>query len=109
MVYCTKCGTKNEDAAIVCNNCGASLQTGTPVSRRYERRRMEQECFGLPHGGAIVGITIGVIVLIWGFIVLAQQSGLISQTVEIWPFALVIFGILIIIGAIYGLGRRPPT
>jgi len=108
MVYCTKCGTKNEDTAVVCVNCGASLETGTYVSRRYERRRAEEECFGLPHGGAIVGIAIGVIILLWGFIWLAQQSGLITRTVEVWPFAVIIFGILIVIGAIYGLSRRPP-
>jgi uncharacterized membrane protein YvbJ len=109
MVYCTKCGTKNEDTALVCVSCGASLQTGTYVSRRYERRRMEQECFGLPHGGAIVGIAIGVIILLWGLVWLGQQTGTIARTVEIWPIAAIIFGILIVIGAIYGLSRRPPT
>jgi len=109
MVYCTKCGTKNEDTALVCVSCGASLETGTPVTRRYERRRAEAECFGLPHGGAIVGIAIGVIILIWGFIVLAQQSGLITRALDVWPIALIIFGILIVIGAIYGLSRRPPS
>lgn len=109
MVYCTKCGTKNEDTAVVCTNCGASLQTGTYVSRRYERRRAEQECFGLPHGGAIVGIAIGAIILIWGFSILAQQSGWIREQIEIWPFALIILGILIIAGAIYGLSRRRPS
>lgn len=108
MVYCTKCGTKNEDTALVCVNCGASLETGTYVSRRYERRRMEKECFGLPHGGAIVGIAVGLIILLWGFILVGQQTGAIARTVEIWPFALIIFGILIFVGAIYGLSRRPP-
>jgi len=109
MVYCTKCGTKNEDTATVCVKCGTTLQTGTPISRRYERRRAEQECFGLPHGGAIAGIAIGVLILTWGFITLAQQSGWISQTVEIWPIAIIILGILIVAGAIYGLSRRPPS
>ncbi len=106
MVYCTKCGTKNEDTAVVCVNCGGSLETGTTVSRRYERRRAEQECFGLPNGGAIVGIAIGVIILIWGIITFGQQSGAISANVNFWPIALIIFGILIVIGAIYGLSRR---
>jgi hypothetical protein len=70
---------------------------------------MEKECFGLPHGGAIVGIAIGVIILIWGFMSFAQQTGVITRTVDVWPIALIIFGILIVIGAIYGLSRRPPT
>jgi len=107
MVYCSKCGTKNEDMALVCVNCGASLETGTHVSRRYERRRMEQECFGLPHGGTIVGLAIGVIIVFWGFIMFAQQTGVISQGVDVWPIAVIIFGILMVIGAIYGLSRRP--
>jgi hypothetical protein len=71
---------------------------------------MEQECFGLPHGGAIVGIAIGVIIVLWGLMWLGQQTGAIARTVEVWPFAVIIFGILIVIGAIYGLSRRslPP-
>jgi uncharacterized membrane protein YvbJ len=106
MVYCTKCGTKNDDTAVVCTNCGASLQTGTYTSRRYERRRAEQECFGLPHGGAIVGIAIGIIIIIWALIILGQQYSWIPQNVNLWPFILIIFGILIVIGAIYGMSRR---
>ena len=101
MVYCTKCGSKNDDTAVVCANCGASLQTGTYASRRYERRRAEQECFGLPHGGAIVGVIIGVLILLWGFTILA------NVTFNFWPLALIIIGILIVAGAIYGFGRRP--
>jgi len=28
MVYCSKCGTKNEEDAKECVNCGASLEAG---------------------------------------------------------------------------------
>jgi len=107
MVYCTKCGTKNEDTALVCVNCGASLQTGTSVTRRYERRRVENECFGLPHGGAIAGIVIGAIILLWGAFTLAQEAGWITRAPEIWPFVIIIIGVLIILGALYRMGRAP--
>jgi len=108
MVYCTKCGTKNEDTALVCIKCGASLETGTYVSRRQERRRAEEECFGLPHGGIIIGLVIGVIILLWGAFQLAGQMKWITTVPEIGPFIIIIFGLLIVLGALYRLSRRPP-
>jgi len=107
MVYCTKCGTKNEDTALVCIKCGASLETGTYESRRYERRRAESECFGLPHGGIIFGLFIGIIILLWGSFELARQMKWITVVPEIWPFIIIILGLLIVLGALYRLGRRP--
>jgi len=110
MVYCPKCGTKNEDTAEFCINCGATLRTGTIASRRYERRRAEQECFGLPHGGAIVGIVIGAIILIWGSLMLLQQSGVIADTPSIGYIIIIVVGILIVAGAIYRMthSRKNP-
>ena len=105
MVYCPKCGTQNEDAADFCVKCGASLQTGTVASRRHERRKAEQECFGLPHGGAIAGIVIGAIILIWGISMLLQQTGLIAETISFWYIIIIVFGILIVAGAIYKITR----
>lgn len=106
MVYCTKCGAKNEDDALVCVKCGASLEIEKYPARRYERKRYEEECFGIPHGGTVVALVIGIIIALAGFIWLLQQADVIPQTVEIWPFVVVIFGILIIIGALYRYGRR---
>jgi len=108
MVYCPKCGTQNEDTAEFCIKCGASLQTGTATSRRYERRKAEQECFGLPHGGAIAGIVIGVIILFWGISMLLQQTGVITQTISFWYIIIIVIGILIVAGAIYKV-TRPRT
>jgi len=103
MVYCTKCGTKNEEDAVVCVKCGASLVTYPPW-RRERWRPVEEECFGIPHGGAIVGLVIGIIIIIAGL------SWLLSEVYEIrfevWPFAVIIFGLLVLIGAVYKLGRR---
>jgi len=120
MVYCTKCGTKNPDDAKVCSQCGASLYA---VGEREGQgrvedecwgtrregepyRRVEHECFGIPRGGVIVAIAIGLIILLAGFIVLLQQAKLIAPNINAGPFILIIFGILIVIGALYGLSRR---
>lgn len=101
MVYCPKCGTKNEDNSDFCVKCGATLKTGTITSRRYERKKAEQECFGLPHGGAIAGIVIGAIILIWGSLMLLQQSGIVTDTPSFGYLIIIVFGILIVAGAIY--------
>jgi uncharacterized membrane protein YvbJ len=103
MVYCVKCGTQNPDDAQACSKCGASLHT-TGQSVHY--RRMEKECFGIPRGGTIVGLAIGVIILFWGLIEFMKQADWISKDVNVWPFAIVIFGALMIVGAVYGLRRR---
>jgi hypothetical protein len=100
----------NDDTAQFCVKCGASLRTGTYESRHYERRRAESECFGLPHGGAIVGLVIGVIILLWGFFALAQQTGLIhASPPDIWIIVVVVVGILLIAGGIYQMNRSRPT
>lgn len=105
MVYCTKCGTRNADDAKVCAQCGASLYA---VGESETYRRMETECFDLPRGSAIVGIAIGTIIVLWGLIILLQSTNppIIPTDISVWPIALIIFGILIVAGAMYGLGRR---
>ena len=97
MVYCTKCGTQNADDARVCSKCGASLYA---IGEREHYRRMESECFGIPRGGTIVAIAIGVIIVLWGLF------AIFAPNVNVWPIAVIIFGILIVIGALYGLSRR---
>jgi len=107
MVYCTKCGTKNDEDAAVCVKCGAGLAT-SPAWRR-ERKRAEEECFGLPHGGVIVGAIIGIVIILVG---LSQVPGLIPPGVRdvtdplFWPAIIIVFGVLIVAGAIYKYGRR---
>lgn len=108
MVYCTKCGTKNEDTALVCIKCGASLETETHMSRRYEHRYTEAEWLGLPHGRAIVILAVGILILLWGFwdLMHALYPDVFPR-VDVWPLILIVFGILLILSALYRLGRRP--
>ncbi len=85
------------------------------MEERFERgaeefgRRAEKECFGLPHGGAIVGLIIGIIIIL---VALSWIPGLIPPEVKevtdllFWPVIVIVFGILIVAGALYGLGRR---
>jgi uncharacterized membrane protein YvbJ len=98
MVYCTKCGAKNDEDTTICVKCGASL-----VARpwRYERgERTEQECFGLPHGGTIAALVIGMIIILVG---ITSMPGI---EIEWWPLVIIIFGILIVAGTLYRHSRR---
>lgn len=99
MVHCVKCGTENPDDAKFCTKCGAQLYV-TRESEHY--RRVEKECFGLPHGGVIFAVIIGFVIILFGL------SSFVGQDLSkwIWPSILVIIGALIIVGALYGMRRR---
>jgi len=99
MIYCQKCGAKNEDAAQLCVQCGESLY----VTRAQRPRREEEMCFGGrgPWGSVVAGI---VIILI-GFAFLAQYMYHIPWE-SMWPIFLVVIGLAIIIGAIVSYPRR---
>jgi len=107
MVYCSKCGTQNPDTATNCSNCGAPLYA---VGARYQGserehyRRVENECFGLPNGGAIATLVIGAIIVLFGLSLFLQTTY--SININFWPIILVIIGILIIAGALYGRRKR---
>ena len=119
MIYCSKCGTKNEEAAQICVKCGAKLNM--PGEKNWEKhlengaeefgkraeawgenvgKRVEDECFGLPHGGSIFGLLFGIIIIVAGIFWIT------GITLEIWPFFFLMIGVLIIAGAIYSLTRK---
>ena len=119
MVFCSKCGTKNEDAADFCVSCGSKLKVSTEktIEKRIEKgaeefgkraeawgedfgKRTEQECFGLPHGGTIFGLIIGIIIILVGVTSLAGID------LEFWPLIIIIFGLLIAGGALYSLTHK---
>ncbi|MFA5364095.1 MAG: zinc ribbon domain-containing protein [Candidatus Bathyarchaeia archaeon] len=100
MVYCTKCGTKNDDDAALCVNCKEPLNVYQTMRR--ERHRKESECFGLPHGGQIAGLVLGLIIILWG---LSTVPGL-NFGRYLWAFIIVIFGSLMVLGALYSMRRR---
>ena len=112
MVYCAKCGSQNKDEASQCMNCGEPLSVTNRKSRDWEEeievraeefgeraerfgRRMEDECFGLPGGNSIIGILIGLAIILWG------ASELLDFNLDLGPFAIIVFGVLIVAGALY--------
>ena len=113
MVYCSKCGTQNSDDAKVCSNCGAPLYTVGAQYRGSERehyRRVEGECFGLPNGGMIAGLVFGILIVVVGLGLFFQASGVIVNFwTYLWPIIIIVFGLLILAGALYGRRRYTQT
>jgi len=121
MVYCTKCGAKNEEGVEFCVKCGANLwvsrekrferrakEWGEDFGKRAEEwgeqfgRRAEKECFGLPHGGTIVGLIIGTIIILLGVSFVLE----IEIWNYLWALIIIVVGILIVAGTIFSLSRR---
>jgi len=95
MVYCTRCGTKNADDAVVCVQCGEPLSA---ERRAYAYRRERDACFGGAWGGAGWILFFGLLVLIAG---LASVLSLVTGVqIEWWPLVLILLGIMIIIGVL---------
>jgi large-conductance mechanosensitive channel len=61
---------------------------------------MEDECFGLPNGGAVAGVIFGTLILLIGF------GNFFGWSINFGAFIMIIIGLLIIAGAIYGLVRK---
>lgn len=108
MTYCQYCGTKNSKDAKICKMCGEKLYLEEkPASRAARvdiRNRPEQECFGLPRFGPMVGIAIGLVVLLLG--VGFMLSRIYLTRIEVWPLAIVIFGLMVVAAALSALHRN---
>jgi ribosomal protein L40E len=108
VTYCEACGAKNEADAQFCAKCGASLQVAKPKPKEKRDEDCfgseEQQCFGLPHGGAVCGIIVGVLIIVWG---LASVLGVLNLWGQYWPFVLaMLLGSLLVAGGVYSASRR---
>jgi uncharacterized membrane protein YvbJ len=121
MVYCSKCGTKNDDKAVYCVKCGTKLDGSTKNwdqrleegteefgksmeewGEQFGKRFEEGECFWLPNAGLAFGLFIGIIIILIGVVALAGFEFWSS----FWAIIIIMFGALILGGAIYSLTRE---
>jgi len=131
MVYCSECGTKNDENTTFCTKCGTKLnakeeaksvekqleETAEEFGKRAEEfgerfgkhaeewgksfeKRAGNECFGLPHGGTIFGLILGIIIILVG------TSMILGIDLKLWPIIILTFGGLIVAASIYALTRK---
>lgn len=112
MVYCSRCGTKNKEDTKHCIKCGTPLYLIKGKHKEEDvcfgrtegeiDRKIEEECFWIPYGGALIGVILGVFIIIIGLAIVFK--------LEIWHWIgtliMIIVGLLIIIGALFGFRRR---
>jgi uncharacterized membrane protein YvbJ len=109
MVYCAKCGTKNEDDATFCKSCGGSLTGSEQKHDRHQDQRCEEECAG-GKGGRGWAMFWGVIIVLIGLAILFEvvlkdmaksyptQLSWVNSVQWNWIFAFVIAIFIIIFG-----------
>jgi uncharacterized membrane protein YvbJ len=109
MVYCAKCGTKNEDDATFCTSCGGSLTGSEQKHDRHQDQRCEEECAG-GKGGRGWAMFWGVIIVLIGLAILFEvvlkdmaksyptQLSWVNSVQWNWIFAFVIAIFIIIFG-----------
>lgn len=99
MVYCTECGAQNPDDGEFCVKCGAALYPARSYRRGWRRRDREM-CFDIPVSGQVWGIIFGLIIILWGL------SELIGLRFNFWALVAIVFGIIILMGALRGRTLR---
>lgn len=107
MVYCPNCGTKNEDAAKKCVQCGESLyfddssrptQRSAELCHEWDTETGEKK---LSQRGILI---IGALITIWGISQIANIWAPDLQS-SLWPAFLLAIGIIVIIYALFFFRR----
>jgi uncharacterized membrane protein YvbJ len=110
MVYCTKCGKKNEDEAEYCSKCGAPLASAGKGQDKDWDKRCEEDCTSGRHGWAffwgIVLILVG-LWIIFEFLVkkLPNMPSWFSEF-PFWGIFVALIGIMVIIWGLRVISRK---
>ena len=133
MPYCHKCGSEVKENDVFCPNCGANLKTGeTKAGMQWEYRRGEKsekqekneknekqekmekgeqpEKYEKREYNVLGPLVGGVILILVGFMFFLAVTGSLDFG-SIFPFILIIIGVIIILGVAIGIfmarGRNP--
>ena len=114
MVYCRKCGTKNEEGVKYCIQCGAVLGVSRRTYEKQEKQEKQEKdekhekdemesCFGSSRNLRYFWLLLGTVIIIWG--VTDILNAYFHTNVEIWPILLIVVGLFIIYQVLQHLRR----
>jgi hypothetical protein len=133
MPYCHKCGSEVTEENSFCPKCGATLKAGIPRSpmppplyrsekaekqEKHEKNEKnektekgeQQEKFEKQEYGVLGPLVGGAILILVGFMLYLEVSGILSIR-SVFPFFLIIIGAIVLlavaIGAVMAKGRNP--
>jgi len=110
VVYCSKCGKKNDDGAEFCSKCGASLVGKAKGSDKEWDDRCEEECHGGGRGWPFFWGIIIILVGLWIIFefVLKNIAGLPSwvQNFPFWGIFALLVGVMIILWGLRVISKQ---
>jgi uncharacterized membrane protein YvbJ len=115
--YCPECGKEVSEEEKFCPNCGTNLRPERLPARPARAEKMEkrekeekreksektekEEKHEKEEVSPVIPLAGGLIIVLIGAMFLLDSAGVLSLQ-EIWPYFVVIVGLIIIIAAIYG-------
>ena len=113
MVYCAKCGKKNEDDAEFCAKCGASLTGAKKDHEKDWDKKCEEECAGGKRGAPVFWGVIVILIGLWIlFEFVLKNIGVFEdlpswiQNFEFWWLIALVIAVAIILSGIRIITRQ---
>ena len=101
-MFCSKCGMETTERAVFCAGCGAGLTSGQPP-RKKTQLSLAAGIIDIAAGGfSLVSMLFAVVFL---FVMAGSDVGM-PLFVVLIPLAMLIPGVLAIVGGIFALRRR---
>ncbi|MHA2303691.1 MAG: hypothetical protein ACXACD_22365 [Candidatus Thorarchaeota archaeon] len=100
------CRVLSELRTRECRERYVLLQLRAPPPESRAPKKPDEECFGLPYGDAICGVVFGSIIIISGMAYFFNWDFSTIWETTIFPYLVILFGALIILGAIYSSSTK---
>jgi hypothetical protein len=101
-LFCSKCGRETSDGAAFCAGCGASLVGGQPPNKKTQLS-LAAGIIDIAAGGFSVVSMLGVVVFLF---IMAGSEEEMPFFVMLLPLAMLVPGVMAIVGGIFALRRR---